>query len=74
MSPLQVAFACYLVLAVIAVAILRGDFRIVVLILLGGLAIKTYIGHLKDAGTRLGSRGSTMEADSSEASPETKEE
>jgi hypothetical protein len=42
------ALACYAVIAVLAGMTLDGNFRLVVWILLGGLALKTYIGLLKD--------------------------
>lgn len=48
MSRIHWAFLCYLVLAAIAGSSLTGDVRMVVLILLGGLALKTWIGHLRE--------------------------
>jgi hypothetical protein len=48
MSRLHWAFLCYLVLAAISGSSLSGDVRTVVLILLGGMALKTWIGHLRD--------------------------
>jgi hypothetical protein len=46
------AFVCYLVLAAIGGSSLTGDVRLVVLILLGGLALKTWVGHLREQAAR----------------------
>lgn len=52
MSRIHWAFICYLVLAAIAGSSLSGDVRMVVLILLGGMALKTWIGHLREQAAR----------------------
>ncbi len=52
MSRIHWAFICYLVLAAISGSSLTGDVRTVVLILLGGLALKTWIGHLREQAAR----------------------
>ena len=44
-SKFAIVMTIYGVLALIAVAVLHGQFRWAVLILLGGLAIKTYIAR-----------------------------
>lgn len=62
MSRIGIAFILYLALGGIAVASLKGDFRTAVLIFLGGLAAKTWIGHMKASGTGIGpSEGTTPE-------------
>ena len=43
-----VALACYAALALLAGLTLDGNFRLVVWILLGGLAVKTYIAKLRE--------------------------
>jgi hypothetical protein len=73
MSRIQAAFLCYLVLGAIAIYSLRGDYRLAVLILLGGLAIKTYIAHLRKRGTGIGPDLSTMPADKPAPSSEEQE-
>ena len=52
MSRIHWAFLCYLVLAAIAGSSLSGDVRLVVLILLGGMATKTWVGYLRDQAAR----------------------
>jgi hypothetical protein len=59
MSRIQVAFLLYIGLAGIAVSTLQGDFRLVVLALLAGLAIKTWIGEQKRRGTGIEGEGGT---------------
>jgi len=44
-SKFAVVMAVYALLALIAVAVLQGQFRLAVLILLGGLAVKTWIAR-----------------------------
>ena len=44
-SKFAVAMGIYALLALIAVGILQGQFRLAVLILLGGLAVKTWIAR-----------------------------
>jgi hypothetical protein len=44
-SKLIVAMCIYAVLAVIAMSVLHGAFRLAILVLLGGLAIKTLIAR-----------------------------
>jgi len=44
-SKFAVVMAVYALLALIAVAVLHGQFRLAVLILLGGLAVKTWIAR-----------------------------
>ena len=61
MSRTHLPFVLYIVLAVIASSSLRGDFLVAVLILLGGLAVKTWIGQQKQRGTVLGPEGSTTD-------------
>jgi hypothetical protein len=41
------ALACYAAIALLAALTLDGNFRLVVWIFLGGLALKTYIATLK---------------------------
>lgn len=53
MSRLHIALLLYTVLGLIAWVSLRGDFLLVTLILLIGLALKTWIGYLKMEGTGL---------------------
>lgn len=43
----RVAMTCYGVLALLAWSTLDGNFRLVVWILLGGLAVKTYLAKLQ---------------------------
>ncbi|MBI2686817.1 MAG: hypothetical protein HYX27_10910 [Acidobacteria bacterium] len=62
MSRIHLAVLCYLALAAIAMWSLRGDFRLAVLIFLGGLALKTWIAHRKQLGTALGRNSSTMQS------------
>jgi hypothetical protein len=50
MRRLLLAMAAYVVLAGLAFISLKGEFRLVVLIIFGGLAAKTWIGHLKESG------------------------
>ncbi len=47
-EKLKWGIAAYAVLAALAGLTLRGPFRIAVLILLAGLAVKTWIGILRD--------------------------
>lgn len=54
MSRIGTAFLLYLALGGIGVATLKGDFRTAVLVFLGGLAVKTWIGHMKRSGTGVG--------------------
>jgi hypothetical protein len=70
MSRTYVPFVLYLVLAVIAVSVLRAEFLLAVLFLLGGLAAKTWVGQQKDRGTPLGLRSGTI---GPEPSPKTGE-
>lgn len=60
MSRIQIAFLLYIVLALIAGSILRGDFRLAILVLLAGLAIKTWIGERKRSGTGLSDEEGTI--------------
>ena len=73
MSRIHVAFLLYLVLAATAGSSLRGDFRLAVLVFLGGLAIKTWISEQKRRGTDLSKPDSTMDEPASEDSGETQE-
>lgn len=59
MPRIGIAFVLYLALGGIAVASLKGDFRTAVLIFLGGLAAKTWIGYKKQSGTGVGSEEGT---------------
>jgi len=70
MSRIYVPFVLYLALALIAASILRAEILLAVLILLGGLAIKTWVGQQKDRGTSRGSESSPIET---EAVPKTGE-
>jgi hypothetical protein len=47
-EKLRWGIAAYAVLAALAGLTLRGPFRVAVLILLAGLAVKTWIGILRD--------------------------
>ena len=61
MSRIHVAFLLYLVLAAIAGSTLRGDFRLAILVLLAGLAVKSWIGEQKGRGTDLSNPEGTMD-------------
>jgi hypothetical protein len=45
---LDAALVCYVVLAAAAVAALDGPFRLVILIFLGGLAVKSWVAYKKE--------------------------
>ena len=70
MSLRVLPYVLYGVVAVGAWVILRPDFRLGVFILLGALAIKTWVGQQKDRGTILGPSDSTMESKESEGNGE----
>jgi len=59
MSRIHVAFILYIALAAIAGSSLRGDFRTAVLVLLAGLALKTWIGHRKQLTEGIGPTNGT---------------
>lgn len=63
MSRIYAPYTLYLALVVISVTILRAEFLFAVLFLVGGLAIKTWVGQQKVRGTALGFRSSTMGAE-----------
>ncbi len=44
----KTAMSCYAVLALLGSVTLTGKFRIFILIVLAGVAMKTYVHHLKD--------------------------
>jgi len=70
MSRALLPFVLYGVVAVIAAMVLRPDFRLGVFILLGALAIKTWVGQQKNRGTTLGPDESTRESEGSEGGGE----
>jgi hypothetical protein len=70
MSRTYAPFVLYLALAAISVSVLKAEFLFAVLFLLGGLAIKTWVGQQKERGTPLGLGSGTM---APEASPKTGE-
>lgn len=70
MSRNYIPFLLYLILAVIAVASLRADFRLAVLALLGGLAFKTWIGQRKERGADAGPEGHPEASPKNGDSPE----
>jgi hypothetical protein len=47
MSRTYLPYLLYLALAVAGAVLLRGDLRLVFLVFIGGLALKTWIGHLR---------------------------
>ena len=63
MSRTLLPYLLYGVVAVVAAAILRPDFRLGVFILLGALAIKTWVGQQKNRGTTLGPSDSTRDSE-----------
>ena len=47
-QKLYIAMACYAVIALLAWFTLDGNFLLIVLIVLGGLALKTYLHTLRE--------------------------
>jgi hypothetical protein len=62
MRRTYVPFLLYLALAGIGGLLLRGQFLGAVLIFLGGLAVKTWVGQRKQQGTSLDPDGGTHSA------------
>ena len=73
MPRIYFPYLLYLALAAIAGVLLRGEFLLPVLILLGGLAIKTWVGQQRQRSTALGSDGSTISRETRSESGEPQE-
>lgn len=48
-TRMAVAYACYAILALLAAFTLDGKIRLVIFIVLAGLAVKTWIAYLRES-------------------------